>query len=78
MVNNGFPKYVNDVLHVPIQENSIYNSVPRIVNIFLAIGAGFTSDWMHGKYNISLTTIRKIFIALCMFKLFENIVTFEV
>lgn len=64
-IMNGLPKYFNDVLHIPIERNSIYNSVSRIMNIFVAIFTGFMCDWMHVKHKIALTTIRKTCVALC-------------
>lgn len=62
----NLPKYLNDVLHVPIQKNAVYSALPRIINIGVSIFSGFISDWMHVKRGIGLTTIRKIFAALCM------------
>lgn len=65
VINTDFSKYINDVLHVPIQMNAIYSSVPRIASVFVSIFTGFISDWMHEKRDVSLTTIRKTFAALC-------------
>lgn len=66
VVNTDLPKYMNDVLHIPIQKNAVYSSVPRIVNIIVSVCTGFISDWMHVNRGFSLTTIRKTFAALCM------------
>lgn len=72
VINTDFSKYINDVLHVPIQMNAIYSSVPRIASVFVSIFTGFISDWMHEKRDVSLTTIRKTFAALC-----NNLLVFE-
>ncbi|XP_055326919.1 putative inorganic phosphate cotransporter [Sitodiplosis mosellana] len=67
VVNSDLPKYLNDVLHIPIQKNAVYSSVPRIANIFVSIFSGFISDWMYVHRGVSLTNIRKIFAALSSF-----------
>lgn len=41
--------------------------MPRIASVFVSIFTGFISDWMHEKRDVSLTTIRKTFAALCNF-----------
>lgn len=64
-LNNGQSKYMNDVLYIPIEENSIYTTIPHIVVIFASILAGFMSDFMLTKCNIHLTTVRKTFVLLC-------------
>lgn len=63
-ISTNFPKYMNDVLHIPLEKTSVYSTIPRIASIFLSIFAGCASDWMYTKRNIGLTTIRKIFAAL--------------
>lgn len=65
-LNLGFPKYLNDVLHIPVEKNSIYTSLPRMTNIFVSIFAGFMSDWLHTKCKMRLTTVRKTFCVLGM------------
>lgn len=60
----NFPKYLSDVLHIPIKKVSIYTSVPRFINIIVSIFSGFVSDWMYSKRKIRLTTVRKIFVVL--------------
>lgn len=42
--------------------------MPRIASVFVSIFTGFISDWMHEKRDVSLTTIRKSFAALCNFQ----------
>lgn len=64
IVNTDLPKYLNDVMHVSVRKNGLYSSLPRILAIFISVGSGFTGDWMHEKRQISMTTIRKLFVAL--------------
>lgn len=68
----GFPKYINDVLHLSIQKNSIYSSIPRIINMFVSIFAGFMSDWLYSTRKISLTNIRKTFVAVGRIKIHKT------
>lgn len=65
IVNISLTKYLNDVLHIPIERNSIYSTVPHIVTIFISILTGFMGDWMHVNCKISLTNVRKAFAFLC-------------
>lgn len=69
VVNTDLPKYMNDVLHIPIQKNAVYSSVPRIANTLVSLVTGFISDWMHETRKISITTVRKTFAALCIYSL---------
>lgn len=62
------PKYMNDVLHISIKKNALYSSLPKIANIFVILFAGFLSDWMFQKRGLSLTKVRRIFIAVCKLK----------
>ncbi|XP_031629153.1 putative inorganic phosphate cotransporter isoform X2 [Contarinia nasturtii] len=64
VVNTDLPKYLNDVLHIPIEKNAVYSSIPRIANIGVSVLTGFISDWMHEKRGVDVTTVRKIFAAL--------------
>lgn len=67
IVNTDLPKYMNDVLHVSIEDNSIYSSAPRILSIFVSICSGFLSDSMQNRYNMKRNHIRKLFVILSMF-----------
>lgn len=58
---------MNDVLHISIQKNAVYSSIPRIANIIVSLITGFVSDWMHVHGGLSLTTVRKTFAALCIY-----------
>lgn len=60
----NFPKYLSDVLHIPLKKVSIYTAVPRFIGIIVSIFSGFLSDWMYSKRKISLTKVRKIFVVL--------------
>lgn len=64
IVNTDLPKYLNDVLHVTIEDNSIYSSVPRISSIFVSICSGFLGDLMQTRCNINRNHIRKLFVIL--------------
>lgn len=72
VVSMDLPKYLNDILHIPIQKNAIYSSIPRIASIFVSILTGFISDWMHTNRGDSLTNIRKIFAASCIYNCYIN------
>lgn len=64
IVNIDLPKYLNDVLHVSIQKNSIYSSVPRILSIIISLASGLIGDLMNTKCRISRTCVRKTFVIL--------------
>lgn len=61
----AYPKYMNDVLHTAVERNYYFSSVPRFVNIFLAIFVGLINDWLITKRIISPTNLRKSFTAIC-------------
>lgn len=65
VINYDLPKYLNDVLHISMKKNALYSSLPFILVIITYIIAGFLSDWMVRKSSVSLTNIRKIFVAVC-------------
>lgn len=64
MVNSDLPKYMNDILHVSVARNGLYSALPKVLSIFVSLSTGFVSDYMHAKRGVSLTKIRKIFVAL--------------
>lgn len=64
VVNVDLPKYMNDVMHVSVEKNGLYSSLPKFLSIFVSIFTGFVSDWMYEKCKISLTIIRKVFVSL--------------
>lgn len=58
-------KYMNDVVHIPMKKNALYSSLPYILKIITFLLSGFLSDWMLKDGGVSLTKIRKIFVAVC-------------
>lgn len=64
IINTDIPKYLNDVLHVSLRDNSIYSSIPRILSVFITIGSGITADVLQNKFNIDQTNVRKLFVIL--------------
>lgn len=66
VTNIGFPKYINDVLHISIEKNSSYAAWSRFLHTTTIILSGFISDWMFTKRKISLTGVRKTFVVLGM------------
>lgn len=66
MVTTDLPKYMNDVVHVSIQKNSIYSALPRVISLSVALTAGCVCDWMVGKRDVSITNARRTFIFLGM------------
>lgn len=64
IINNDLPKYLNDILHVSIEENGIYSSVPKVLSVFISIGSGFVCDLMLNKFHYNRTSVRKIFVVL--------------
>lgn len=64
IINNDLPKYLNDVLHVSIEDNSIYSSVPKVLSIVVSTGSGFIGDLMLTKCHIDRTNVRKVFVVL--------------
>lgn len=59
------PKYMNDVLHVSIQENGIYTSVPWAMRIIVSFAGGYVSDWLIATERISISNARKMFVIIC-------------
>lgn len=64
VISTDLPKYINDVLHVPLLKNGIFSSLPSVAGIFASVSTGWLCDWMIGKKNISVTMTRKIFVFL--------------
>lgn len=64
IISNDLPKYLNDVLHVTIEENSIYTSVPKVLSVIISIGSGFVCDLLLKKCHYDRTCIRKVFVVL--------------
>lgn len=64
IINTDLPKYLNDVLHVSIEKNAIYSSVPKVLSIVVSTGSGFLSDIMMSKWHVNRTVVRKVFVVL--------------
>lgn len=67
VITVDLPKYMNDVLHVSIRDNGIYNSVPWIGRMFVSFSSSFLSDYVIKKGYISVTNARKtaVFMGKC-------------
>ncbi|XP_055326920.1 sialin-like [Sitodiplosis mosellana] len=64
IINTDLPKYLNDVLHVSIENNAVYSSVPKILSILVSTGSGFLSDLMMSMWHVKRTRVQKIFVVL--------------
>lgn len=64
IINTDLPKYLNDVLHISIEKNGIYSSLPKVLSIFISTGSGLVSDMMLSKCNLDRTCVRKLFVVL--------------
>lgn len=64
IINNDLPKYLNDILHVSIEENSIYSSIPKVLSVLVSTGSGYMCDLMLNKFHYNRTCIRKVFVVL--------------
>lgn len=64
IINNDLPKYLNDILHVSIEKNGIYSSIPKILSVIVSIGSGFMCDLMLNKFHYDRTCVRKMFVVL--------------
>lgn len=75
-------KYLNDVLHVSIDKNAIYSSVPKVLSIIVSTGSGFLGDLMLSKWHVDRTIVRKIFVVLSKFflvvHLFYCVISFAI
>lgn len=61
---------MNDVLHVSVQENGLYSSVPYIMWIAASISFGYWSDWLIATNRLSITNARKLFITVGKINIF--------
>lgn len=60
------PKYLNDILDVPIGDNGILSSIPHVAELILLFFVGFISDWMIAGRIMSITNVRKLFVSVGM------------
>lgn len=58
------PKYMNDVVHMSLQENGVYSSVPYLCWMLSAFAFGSLGDWLIATKRLTVTNARKLFIVL--------------
>ncbi|XP_031630362.1 putative inorganic phosphate cotransporter [Contarinia nasturtii] len=63
----NLPKYMNDVLHFSIQDNGIYSSIPQVIKLIMALATGAISDWIIAADHLTITSGRRIFVAVASF-----------
>lgn len=61
------PKYMNDVLHVSVQENGVYSSLPWVIYVLVSFVSGYVSDWLIATGRLSITNTRKLLAIICKF-----------
>ncbi|KAM7352154.1 uncharacterized protein ACRADG_004794 [Cochliomyia hominivorax] len=54
------PKYLNDVMQIPIRTNALYSSLPFALMWIISIIAGIISDYFIKHEFLSITVVRKI------------------
>lgn len=69
ILSADMPKYLKDVLELPISEIGLYSSLPYLVMWIMSILSGFFSDFLIVRKIVSITNARKIFSTLgnCIF-----------
>lgn len=67
VITVDLPKYMNDVLHVSIKDNGIYNSVPWLGRMLVSFSSSFFSDYVIKKGYIGVTNARKTAVFLGKF-----------
>lgn len=60
----NLPRYMNDVLHVSIEDNGFYSSIPWAMYILVIVSSGTVSDKLISKGRLTITRSRKIFTAI--------------
>lgn len=58
------PKYINDVLHIGIQQTGLYTSAPWAIRILITFAGGRVADWLIRTNRMSVTNTRKLFIVI--------------
>lgn len=64
VIATDLPKYMNDVLHVSVQDNGIFSSIPHFVELIMSFFIGYLSDWLIEHRYVSVTHSRKLFVIL--------------
>ncbi|XP_065355487.1 putative inorganic phosphate cotransporter [Calliphora vicina] len=54
------PKYLNDVMQIPIKKNALFSSLPFALMWIISIIAGIVSDALIKNEYLSITVVRKI------------------
>lgn len=67
VVETDLPKYMNDVLHVSVEENGIYSSIPWAVFVPVALLSSYWCDWLISSGRLNITQTRKLFVFICEF-----------
>lgn len=58
------PKYLKDVLGLPISDIGLYSSLPYLVMWIISLLSGFLSDFLIARRIVTVTNARKIFSTL--------------
>lgn len=58
------PIYLNDVLHVNVEENGLYTALPWGLYILTSLTCGSISDKLISSGRLSITNTRKVFVWL--------------
>lgn len=64
VIATDLPKYMHDVLHVSVQENGFFSSIPHFVELILSFFIGYASDWLIAHNYVNVTNSRKLFVFL--------------
>ncbi|XP_037957583.1 putative inorganic phosphate cotransporter [Teleopsis dalmanni] len=59
IIATDLPKYLNDVIQMPIEKNGFYSSLPFGVMWICSVFSGFLSDVIIKNGAVNITTIRK-------------------
>ncbi|XP_023218026.1 sialin-like isoform X2 [Centruroides sculpturatus] len=62
-----FPSYLEIILHFPIKQNGLLNSVVYTLDSLTIFTSGFIADFMKRRNYFSITNIRKIFETVATF-----------
>lgn len=67
VLETDLPKYMNDVLHVSVEENGVYSSIPSAAFVPVALLSSYWCDWLISSGRLNITQTRKLFVILCKF-----------
>ena len=63
-MSSDLPKYINDVLRIPVKDNGLFTSLPYLFMWITSVSTGFLSDWMIVNNYVTVTNARKWFTAV--------------